>query len=51
VKEPEYTTHAFTREALSFIDRRKDQPFFLHLSYNAAHLPLQTPREYYAIPP
>jgi arylsulfatase A-like enzyme len=47
VNEPAYTTHAFTRESLSFIERHKDHPFFLHLSYNAAHLPLQALRKYY----
>ncbi len=47
VEEHEYTTHAFTREALSFIERHKQHPFFLHLSYNAAHVPLQALRKYY----
>jgi arylsulfatase B len=41
VEEPEYLTHAFTREAVSFIDRNKDRPFFLYLSYNAIHSPMQ----------
>ena len=47
VDDAEYTTHAFTREALSFIERHKEHPFFLHLSYNAAHVPLQALRRYY----
>jgi len=47
VSEPEYTTRAFTREALSFIERHKHHPFFLHLSYNATHVPLQAERKYY----
>jgi arylsulfatase B len=34
-------TEAFTREAESFIVRHKSQPFFLYLSYNAVHSPLQ----------
>jgi len=46
VDEPEYLTHAFTREAVSFIDRNKEKPFFLYLSYNAVHGPLQAPPEY-----
>jgi arylsulfatase A-like enzyme len=40
VKEPEYLTDAFTREAVSFIERHRDQPFFLYVPYNAPHTPL-----------
>ncbi len=46
VDEKEYLTHAFTREAVSFIQRNKENPFFLYLSYNAVHGPLQAPPEY-----
>ncbi len=41
VKEKEYLTKALTREAISFIGKNKKNPFFLYLSYNAAHTPLQ----------
>ena len=41
VREDEYLTDALTREALGFIDRHKDEPFFLYLSYNAIHSPMQ----------
>ncbi|MDF1743328.1 MAG: sulfatase [Gimesia sp.] len=41
VVETEYLTDAFTREAVSFIDRHSDKPFFLYLAYNAVHSPLQ----------
>tara|TARA_R110002095_G_scaffold1432_3_gene7379 strand:+ start:16335 stop:17702 length:1368 start_codon:yes stop_codon:yes gene_type:complete len=41
VVETEYLTDAFTREAVSFIDRHQDKPFFLYLAYNAVHSPLQ----------
>ncbi|MCO6458154.1 MAG: sulfatase [Pirellulaceae bacterium] len=41
VAESEYLTDALTREAESFIDRHAGQPFFLLLSYNAVHSPLQ----------
>ncbi len=41
VTEEMYLTDAFTRESLDFIDRHKDKPFFLYLSYNAVHSPLQ----------
>ncbi len=39
--ETEYLTDAFTREAVDFIDRHDDKPFFLYLAYNAVHSPLQ----------
>ena len=41
VVEPEYLTDALTREAVDFIDRHDDKPFFLYLAYNAVHSPLQ----------
>jgi arylsulfatase B len=41
VDEQAYLTDAFTREAVSFIDRNKDRPFFLYMAYNAVHSPLQ----------
>lgn len=39
----DYLTYAFTDEALSFVARHKDEPFFLYLAYNAPHGPLQAP--------
>ncbi|MEZ6086489.1 MAG: sulfatase [Pirellulaceae bacterium] len=39
--ESSYLTDAFTREAVSFIDRHRDKPFFLYVAYNAVHSPLQ----------
>ena len=44
--EKEYLTDAFTREAISFIQRHKDEPFFLYLTYNAVHGPLQAPERH-----
>jgi arylsulfatase A-like enzyme len=41
VVENEYLTDALTREAVDFIDRHDDKPFFLYLAYNAVHSPLQ----------
>ena len=46
VEETENLTDAFTREARDFITRHKSQPFFLCLSYNAVHSPLQAPDAY-----
>jgi arylsulfatase B len=41
VVEEAYLTDAFTREAVGFIGRNKDKPFFLLLAYNAVHSPMQ----------
>ncbi len=38
-------TDVFTDEALSFIKRHRDNPFYLQLSYNAPHSPFQAPEE------
>ncbi|MEM6748860.1 MAG: sulfatase-like hydrolase/transferase [Planctomycetota bacterium] len=39
-----YVTDIFTQQAIDYIDRRQDEtdPFFLFLSYNAPHTPLQS---------
>jgi len=37
--EIKYFTDDFTNEAISFIERSKEQPFFLYLAYNAPHSP------------
>ena len=46
VEEKAYLTDAFTREAVDFIDRSADKPFFLYLAYNAVHSPLQGAEKY-----
>jgi arylsulfatase A-like enzyme len=38
-----YLTDLITDEAVKFIERRKDQPFFLYVPYNAPHTPYQGP--------
>ena len=40
VKELDYTTDAFGREAVAFIERHKSQPWFLYLAFNAVHTPM-----------
>ena len=45
--EPAYLTDAFTREAVSFINRHATEPFFLYLAYNAVHTPFDTPPQNY----
>ena len=41
-----YTTDLFTDEALGFMDRHTDKPWFLYLSYNAVHTPLEVLEKY-----
>lgn len=45
VEEESYLTDAFTREAISFIERKKNQPFFLEVAFNAVHSPMQAKNE------
>ena len=42
-----YLTDAFSREAVSFIRRHADEPFFLYLSYSAVHRPMEKPPRKY----
>lgn len=46
VEEQEYITDAFSREAVSFIERNREHPFFLYLAYNAPHTPLEATEKY-----
>ena len=48
VETTQYLTGEFSDEAVSFVERNKDKPFFLFLSYNAPHTPLQASEEYLA---
>jgi arylsulfatase A-like enzyme len=41
VKDLDYTTDAFGREAVTFIERHKARPWFLYLAFNAVHTPMQ----------
>ena len=47
IKETEYLTDAFSREAVRFIKKsgKTKNPFFLYLSYNAPHTPLEAKEE------
>lgn len=40
-----YLTDVWTDEAVNFIERHQKEPFFLHVTYNAPHTPLQAPGE------
>lgn len=46
VDEKEYLTDAFAREAVAFIDRHKKDPFFLYLTFNAVHTPMEASDKY-----
>ncbi len=48
VKSQGYITDEFTDEALTYIEKNKENPFFIYLSYNAPHIPLEerAPRKY-----
>jgi uncharacterized protein (TIGR03437 family) len=48
VNENTYLTDALTREAVDFIERKRQQPFYLYLAFNAPHSPLQATAEYLA---
>ncbi len=40
-----YLTDVFSDEAVHFVRKNKDRPFFLHLAYNAPHFPIQAPAD------
>jgi arylsulfatase A-like enzyme len=42
-----YITDVLTDEAIDFINKNKDRPFFCYLAYNAPHGPWQVPDKYY----
>lgn len=42
----DYLTDVFTHEAVAFIERHADEPFFLYLSHTTPHTPLQATAEY-----
>ncbi len=39
--EGEYLTDRLTKEAIAFMEKEKDRPFFLYLPHYAVHVPLQ----------
>ena len=51
VRRQGYCSDIFTDQAIQFMrghqNHRKTDPFFLYLSYNAPHTPLQLPEEYW----
>jgi arylsulfatase A-like enzyme len=41
-----YTTDAFAREAVQFIDQHREEPWFCYLAFNAVHGPLEATDPY-----
>ncbi|MCB0565811.1 MAG: arylsulfatase [Phaeodactylibacter sp.] len=41
----QYLTDNLTERAISFVERHRDEPFFLHLAHYAPHRPLSAPEE------
>lgn len=48
VHVPEYSTDAFGREAVAFIDRHRREPFFLYLCFVPPHWPMEAKPEHMA---
>lgn len=42
-----YCTDIFAGQAIRFIEKNRQSPFFCYISFNAPHTPLQVPDEYY----
>ncbi|WP_462317184.1 arylsulfatase [Marinilabilia sp.] len=43
-----YCSDVYTTEAIKFLSsQNEEEPFFMYLSFNAPHTPLQLPKEYY----
>jgi len=43
-----YCSDIFTDQAINFISKNSNSPFFCYLSFNAPHTPLQVPEKYYS---
>ncbi len=42
-----YCSDIFAEQAIKFIEKNQQKPFFCYLSFNAPHTPLQVPDKYY----
>ena len=49
IYEEEYLTFAFRDKAMDFIEKNKDEPFFLYCAFTAPHIPFQAPVDYYCM--
>ncbi|MEL7119119.1 MAG: arylsulfatase [Bacteroidota bacterium] len=46
IQKEGYVTDILTDEAIAFMDKTEDAPFFCYLAYNAPHGPLEVPQDY-----
>ena len=46
IEESKYLTDALSREAVNYIEKYKEEPFFMYLAYNAPHAPMQATDKY-----
>lgn len=46
VEVNEYLTNVFGQEACAFIEKNREDPFFLYVAFNAPHTPLQAPEKF-----
>ncbi|MEO6333817.1 MAG: sulfatase [Pyrinomonadaceae bacterium] len=46
VAEPAYLTDVLADRAVEYINRKRTQPFFLYLAFNAVHVPLEATDKY-----
>jgi arylsulfatase A-like enzyme len=46
VSEIDYTTDAFGREAVAFIEKHQSKPWLCYLAFNAVHAPLESTEKY-----
>lgn len=46
VQTKKYLTDEFSDEAVNFVSKNKNNPFFLYLAYNAPHNPMEATEEY-----
>lgn len=47
IEVSDYITDVFAEESVQFINRHKDEPFFLYAAFNAPHSPFQVTQKYY----
>ncbi|HET8548565.1 MAG TPA: sulfatase-like hydrolase/transferase [Bryobacteraceae bacterium] len=45
-EDGQYLTERITQEAVQFIRRNRERPFFLYAAYNAPHYPMHAPQRY-----
>ncbi|MFK8165213.1 MAG: sulfatase-like hydrolase/transferase [Lewinella sp.] len=46
IEETEYLTDALSREAVNYIEKYQNDPFFIYLAYNAPHAPMEATDKY-----